>query len=175
MASRKEKFTFVKLLLLMVAVIWLPRLLKPLAGVSDSSKPVIEQSQTPHIEPVNTPADPPIEVQPISTVVPETEPVARVEHVEEGGFFELDQVRPAPTGMELLATLVSPTGKTAIINGRAYAEGDLITIGDLPFRLRSILPGRAVLERDGGMFELKEKRNFSEFFPRLHKSENLNK
>lgn len=168
MASRKEKFTFVKLLLLMAAVIWLPRLLKPLAGIPDSKPAKTEQSQP--VQALDVDATSPeksLEVQPVSEVSSKAEPL------DEGEFFELDRVRPAPPELELLATLVSPAGKSAIINGRAYSEGDLISIGDLPFRLRSIFPGRVVLERDGGSFELKENRNFSEFFPRLDRSEIL--
>jgi hypothetical protein len=168
MASRKEKFTFVKLILLMAAVIWLPRLLKPLAGIPDSKPAINDQSQTsPVLESTEISPNSSLAVQPIS-ISTSTE-----ELVGEGEFFELDRVRSAPTGLELSATLVSPAGKTAIINGRSYSEGDLISIGDLPFRLRSIFPGRAVLERDGGTFELKEKRNSSEFFPSLDETEHL--
>lgn len=160
MASRKEKFTFVKLLLLMAAVIWLPRLLTPLAGIPDSEPATTEQSQPARtLEADARSLNPSLDVQKISDVSSKEEPIA------EGEFFELDRAQPAPAEFELLATLVSPDGKTAIINGRSYSEGDLISVGDLPFRLRSIFPGRVVLERDGGTFELKEKRNFSNFFP----------
>jgi hypothetical protein len=170
MSSRKEKLTLAKLLLLMAAVIWVPQLLKPLAGIPDSPDPAEQQTPTePPLEAELAAPAMPLDVRPISVDTPrETADEAVVEDsAERGDFFELDRVLPAPAGLELIATLVSPSGKSAIIDGQVYAEGELISFGDVPFRLRSIFPGRVILERDGGMFELKEKRNFTDYFKQM--------
>jgi len=137
MAPRKQKFTFLHLLLLAAVMIWLPALIGRLAGISKNDVPP---------PPAKSESSQPLEVETVSHVQPQTS-----QQTDTGSL------RPAPPGLVLTETLISATGKTALINGLAYREGQILHQTGYPLRIRSILPGKVVLEGDGGLYELQRR------------------
>ena len=57
----------------------------------------------------------------------------------------------------LSETLISGSGKTAVINHLAYREGQLLDQTGYPLRIRSIFAGRVILEGDGRLYELRRR------------------
>jgi len=70
----------------------------------------------------------------------------------------LPQVTPATLGVELSGTLVGPHRRVALIGGKAYREGQTITVdqNDQPiqFELVEVHPQRIVLNLQGTRFDL---------------------
>jgi len=140
MARRKQKLTFVHLVLMAAVMIWLPALIGRLAGVPGKDVPAPPtESKTPQ----------PLKVEPVSHVQPQDS-----EQTDSTGL------RPAPAGLVLSETLISASGKTAVINGLAYKEGEILHQTGYPLRIRSILAGNVILEGDGGLYELKRRSFF---------------
>jgi hypothetical protein len=140
MARRKQKFTFAHLLLLAVAMIWLPALIGRLAGIPS------EEFPTP---PPDSESPQPLDVEAVSHVRP-----------QDSDQTDSPHLRPAPEGLVLTETLVSASGKTAVINGLAFREGQILHQTGYPLRIRSILPGKVILEGDGGLYELRRRSIF---------------
>jgi hypothetical protein len=116
-------------------MIWLPAAIGRLAGVPGD---VLPETPTGAVNPS------PIDVEPVThTQQQDSEREAS------------PAIRPAPAGLLLGETLISASGKTAVINGLAYREGQLLNQTGYPLRIRSILAGRVILEGDGGLFELR--------------------
>jgi hypothetical protein len=65
---------------------------------------------------------------------------------------------PEPTlsaaGLVLSSTVVGPSRRTALINGRIYAEGDLLDLPGTPVAVVAIRPRGALLESNGERLEL---------------------
>ena len=137
MGQRKQKFTFLHLVLMAAVMIWLPALIGQLAGLSG------EGTGAP---PAKSESPQPLDVDTVSHVQPQdTKP------------SDSPTLRPAPPGLVLTETLISPSGKTALINGLAYREGQILHQTGYPLRIRSILPGKVILEGDGGLYELQRR------------------
>jgi hypothetical protein len=63
-------------------------------------------------------------------------------------------VDPA-AGLKLAAVSIGKERRVAIINGRAYAQGDVLAMAEQTYRLVSVEGRRVVLEGGGERFELK--------------------
>jgi hypothetical protein len=68
------------------------------------------------------------------------------------------ELTPASLHLELSSTMVGPRRRVALIAGKAYAEGDKVTVrqDDRPvvFELVEVHSRRIVLQREGMQFEL---------------------
>ena len=73
------------------------------------------------------------------------------------------EVTPEGLGLQLVSTVVGRRGGFATINGRAYAEREIVRVanqdGDqgedwLEFRLVKVLPRAVLLERGGKQYQL---------------------
>lgn len=66
--------------------------------------------------------------------------------------------RPEELGLKVSSTIVGPTRRVALINGRTYREGQVIRCDKagepIDFRLVEVEPRHIVLEREGQRFEL---------------------
>ena len=116
-------------------MIWLPAAIERLAGV-----PSDEISETP----TDSVSPQPIDVEPITHV-----------QQQDSARDDAPALRPAPAGLRLTETLISASGKTAVINDQAYREGQLLNQTGYPLRVRTILAGRVILEGDGRLYELR--------------------
>lgn len=63
-------------------------------------------------------------------------------------------VTPEDAGLVLSSTISGGGLRMAMINGRGYAEGRVVEVNDLAFRLVTISSGSVILEREGKMFNL---------------------
>lgn len=93
------------------------------------------------------PAVPPPEV----ATAESTEPVAEQPTLK---------LSPSEAGLVLSSTIVGPSRRTALINGRRYGVGDEIksTLKEGPqivFKLLAVEPRQIVLEKDGDRFLMK--------------------
>lgn len=138
MARRKQKFSLLHIMIMAGVLIWLPALIERMAGIpaekTDMERPAQGASEN---QAITT-------IEPASTNQPQT--------TEEN---PLPTIRPAPESLRLQETLLSSSGKTAIINGRAFGEQQMITPLGYPYRIQSIFAGRVILEGDGGLYELR--------------------
>lgn len=140
MSRRKQKFTFVHLVLMAVVMIWLPAVIARLAGLPNEDSPSAPtESESPQ----------PLQVEPVSHLQP-----------QKSNQTDDARLRQAPAGLVLTETLVSSSGKTAVINDLAYREGQILHQTGYPLRIRSILPGKVILEGDGGLYELRRQSLF---------------
>jgi len=69
------------------------------------------------------------------------------------------EVTPETLGMKLSATLLGPRRRVALIDGKAYREGQTVRINQndqpIEFRLVEVLSQQIVLDRDGRRFGLR--------------------
>ncbi|MBD3676100.1 MAG: hypothetical protein HUJ26_21535 [Planctomycetaceae bacterium] len=138
MARRKQKFSVLHLLIMAAILIWLPAMIERMAGIpSATMDPEVSNHQSTEKESVTT-------VNPASS--------SQVQTTDERPAPTL---KPAPSSLRLQETLLSASGKTAIINGRAFGEQEMITPLGYPYRIQTILAGRVILEGDGSLYELK--------------------
>jgi|GEM_PF-1848045 len=138
MAGRKQKFSMIHILIMVAAFIWLPNLIEQMAGIpTNPDTPTVESRD-------DQQSTDPLDVQSASDTQ-STDPQET----------KLETITPAPAVLKLQDTLLSGSGKTAIINGRAFAEQEMLTSLGYPFRVRSILAGRVILEGDGRLYELR--------------------
>lgn len=92
--------------------------------------------------------------QPVETEISKTEPEQEV------AVEETVQKSPTPEslGMALSATVVGPGRRVAVIDGKAYPEGQSVPATqsgeEIKFKLSEVHPERIVLERQGERFEL---------------------
>lgn len=138
MARRKQKFSLLHILIMAALLIWLPSIIERMAGIP----PETTDSET---------ASPEMSEQESTTPV-ETASSTESESAQEN---RPQLVKPAPQSLHLQETLLSNSGKTAIINGRAFGEQQMITPLGYPYRIRTISAGRVILEGDGGLYELR--------------------
>ena len=140
MARRTQKFTFVHILVIVAVMIWLPAVIGRLAGVPTDDRP-----------------EPPAAAGNSQTI--DVESISHIQQ-QDSSPNESQQFRIAPAGLVLNETLISAAGKTAVINDQAFREGQLINQTGYPYRIRSILAGRVILEGDGGLYELRRQSLF---------------
>ena len=138
MAGRKQKFSVIHMLLMAAALIWLPTLIEQMAGIPQNSVETEKHSQN------EESASLPVDVKSASDTQPADLPTTKS-----------PLMKPAPAVLKLQETLLSGAGKTAIINGRAFGEQEMLTPLGYPFRVRTILAGRVILEGDGSLYELR--------------------
>ncbi len=141
MAGRKQKFSVIHMLLMAAALIWLPTLIEQMAGIPQNSVETEKLSQN------EGPASHPVDVKSASETQSSNSPT-----------LNSTLTKPAPAVLKLQETLLSGSGKTAIINGRAFSEQEMLTPLGYPFRVRSILAGRVILEGDGSLYELRRQK-----------------
>lgn len=145
MARRKQKFSILHVFGMVAALIWLPAIVQQLAGVQPEDS---DPQKTEQLDAVSNLLD----VKPASqseTKSPEDSPTTP------------RPFKVAPSSLTLEETLISSSGKTAIINHLAFSEQEMLTPLGYPFRVRSIEAGRVVLEGDGGLYELHQKQLWS--------------
>jgi len=77
---------------------------------------------------------------------------------DEEAQLEDAEATPEALGVELSATLVGPRRRVALIDGKAYREGQTVRINQsdrpIEFELVEVLRERIVLDRDGKRFDL---------------------
>ena len=146
MAGRKQKFSVIHMLLMAAALIWLPTLIEQMAGIPQNSVEAEKHSQN------EGSASLPVDVKSAS------ETQSSDSQSSASPTTNSPLMKPAPAVVKLQETLLSGSGKTAIINGRAFGEQEMLTPLGYPFRVRTILAGRVILEGDGSLYELRRQR-----------------
>ena len=143
MARRKQKFSILHIILMTAALIWLPTLVERMAGIPPAPDP--EDPKT------STEIESPLEVVPV---------VDSTTGQNSDSQENAASIKPAPAALRLTETLLSGSGKTAIINGRAFRENEMLTSLGYPYRVRSIFANTVILEGDGSLLELRRKSVF---------------
>lgn len=68
---------------------------------------------------------------------------------------EVVELTPAQLGLTVTSTVVGPHRRAALVNGRLYSEGAIISVGDATgFTVSRVEPGRVVLKRGEERFDL---------------------